>query len=43
MAEPFERIAREFEIVAVEPSEADIFATKTMPAPTPRPMTAKRS
>jgi hypothetical protein len=43
MAEPFERIAKEYEIVAVEPSEADAFAAKVMPAPSPRPMTAKRS
>jgi hypothetical protein len=41
-AEPFERIAREFEIVAVEPGEADVFAPKAMPAPTPRPATSKR-
>jgi hypothetical protein len=43
MAEPFERIAKEYEIVAVEPSEAQMFAAKTMPGPAPRTMTAKRS
>ena len=42
-AEPFERIAKEFEIVAVEPSEADAFAAKVMPGPAPRSMTSKRS
>ena len=40
VAEPFERIAREYEIIAIEPSEAGAFAAKTMPAP--RTMTAKR-
>jgi hypothetical protein len=43
MAEPFERIAKEYEIVAVEPSDAQAFAAKTMPPPAPRSMTAKRS
>ena len=43
VAEPFERIAKEYEIVAVEPGEVDVFAAKTVPTPAARPMTAKRS
>jgi hypothetical protein len=43
VAEPFERIAREYEILAVELTEAEIFQAKTMPTPAPRPATSKRS
>jgi hypothetical protein len=42
-AEPFERIAREYEIFAIEPSGAEAFAAKRAPAPPARPAAAKRS
>jgi len=43
MAEPFERTAKEYEIVAIEPSEPDVFAIKPVSTAARRPMTAKRS
>ena len=43
VAEPFERIAKEYEIVAVQPGPVDVFAAKSMPPPAPRSMTAKRN
>ena len=43
VAEPFERIAKEYEIVALQPGAHDVFAAKPMPAAAaPRSMTAKR-